>query len=143
MVLERRTYRACDERSCISPIVEGFIYCAEHLNHTRQFESGASRDTEHNKLDYEAFLSPAVLQRYAEFMHKNRHVKGGALRDGDNWQKGIPQSVYMKSLTRHFMDLWLYHREAPTEVPIDTVEETLCAILFNTFGYLFEELKDG
>ena len=33
----------------------------------RQFQTGAYRDTDNNKLDYEAFLSPIVLERYARF----------------------------------------------------------------------------
>jgi len=107
---------------------------------SRVFETGASRDTEHGKLDYEAFLSPAVLQRYARFMHKNRQVADGSFRDGDNWQKGIPQDVYMKSLFRHFMDVWAYHRGGGDP---DAAQDALCAVLFNTMGYLFEELKDA
>lgn len=133
----------CAEDNCCEPAVSAG-YCSEHTNHTfrgstREFESGASRDTESGKLDYEAFLSPIVLKRYAEFMHKNRKLADGTLRDGDNWQRGIPQNVYIKSLLRHFMDLWMCHRHG---TPGD-IEEVLCAILFNTFGYLFEELKDG
>jgi len=64
------------------------------------------------------------------------------MRACDNWQKGIPQTEYMKSLLRHVMDLWLLHRGLPPAC--DTVtdkEELLGAILFNVQGYLFEELR--
>lgn len=103
----------------------------------RIFETGATRDTDQGKYDYEAFLSPLVLERYAAYMHKNRTQRDGSLRDGDNWQKGIPLPQYMKSLWRHFMALWKAHRELPSE----DIEESLCAILFNTSGYLHEVLK--
>lgn len=115
----------------------------------RTFDSGATRDTDTNKLDYEGFLSPIVLRRYAEFMHKNRFQKDGKLRDSDNWQKGMPWSVYMKSLWRHFMDLWISHRGYTSPdpnhpglrlMPPDR-EEALCAIIFNASGYLHELLR--
>ena len=105
----------------------------------RTFETGASRDSEEGKLDYEGFLSPLVLKRFAEYMHANRQMKDGSLRDSDNWQKGIPLDAYMKSMWRHFMDVWTAHRVGDDA---DTIEEALCAILFNAQGYLHELLKD-
>lgn len=105
----------------------------------RQFTTGATRDTDKDKLDFEGFLSPAVLQRYAEFMHKNRVQADGNLRGSDNWQKGIPKDAYMKSLTRHFMDVWLSHRG---EEGRDDIETALCAVMFNSMGLLFELLKE-
>jgi hypothetical protein len=101
----------------------------------RQFDTGATRDTSTDKLDFEAFLSPLVLERYAEYMHRHRLQPDGTLRDGDNWQKGIPRDVYMKSLWRHFFDLWKAHRRLPTK---DSLTEILCAVLFNAMGYLHE-----
>jgi 5'(3')-deoxyribonucleotidase len=102
----------------------------------RQFETGATRDTETGKLDYEAFFSPAVLKRRAEFMHKNRFQRDGSLRDGDNWQKGIPVDAYMKSLARHFMTIWGDYR-AGKPLP----QEEVCALMFNAEGLLYEDLK--
>ncbi len=108
----------------------------------RTFDTGATRDTETGKYDYEAFLSPMVLERFAEYLHKHRKMADGSLRDGDNWQKGIPQEVYMKSAWRHFMSWWMYHR-APSNVSyVDNfLEEAICAVLFNASGYLHEHLK--
>lgn len=103
----------------------------------RKFETGATRDSEENKLDYEAFLSPLVLERYAEYMHRHRQQPDGSLRDGDNWQKGIPKDAYMKSMWRHFMDLWMFHRGHNGR---ESIEEALCAIIFNAMGYLHERL---
>lgn len=104
----------------------------------RVFESGATRDLDDTKLDYEGFLSPVALEAFASYMHKNRIQKDGSLRASDNWQKGIPLDAYMKSGWRHFMDWWKVHRNLPTET---SLEDTLCAIIFNAQGYLHERLK--
>jgi hypothetical protein len=106
----------------------------------RTFATGATRDTDQNKYDYEGFVSPLVLERFAQYMNKNRHQRDGSLRDSDNWQKGIPFPVYMKSMWRHFMDVWFHHRNLPAMAK-DTLEDSLCALLFNVQGYLHELLK--
>lgn len=109
----------------------------------REFETGATRDSNENKLDYEGFLSPLVLRRYAEFMHDHRLQADGKLRDSDNWQKGIPINEYASSLIRHTMAVWLLHRGYPAfdekgnELDLQT---ELCAAIFNAMGYLFELL---
>lgn len=105
----------------------------------RKFPTGATRDIDDNKLDYEGFQHPIVIKRYAEYMHQNRIQSDGELRASDNWQKGIPKNEYMKSLARHFMDLWLEHRDYESR---DGIENALCGILFNAHGYLFEILKN-
>ena len=107
----------------------------------REFESGATRDTVEGKFDFEGFLSPAVLNRYAEYMNKHRTQADGNVRDSDNWQKGIPLDVYMKSGFRHFFSWWANHRHVDDVVKED-IEESLCALLFNVMGYFHEHLKD-
>ena len=72
----------------------------------RTFYTGATRDTDEGKFDYEAFNAPIVERTYASYMHENRKQVDGVLRDGDNWQKGMPRGQYMKSLIRHVFDLW-------------------------------------
>jgi hypothetical protein len=104
----------------------------------REFNTGATRDTDDGKLDYEGFLSPLVLERYAQYLDKHRLQADGKLRDSDNWQKGIPLNVYMKSTWRHFMDLWKEHRGFFTTAGL---EEAACGVLFNVMGYLHEYLK--
>lgn len=101
----------------------------------RTFDTGATRDTDEGKLDYEGFLSPLVLERYAQYMHKHRQQSDGTLRDSDNWQKGIPVTQYMKSLWRHFMAVWTGYRKG------NPSEEDICAMLFNTMGLLHEMLN--
>jgi len=106
----------------------------------RKFETGAKRDIEGEKYDYEGFINPLVLKRYAKYMHKHRKQKDGSLRGSDNWQKGIPCDVYLKSAFRHFMDVWLEHRGYKSK---EGIEEALCALMFNIQGYLFEIIKNG
>ena len=105
----------------------------------RHFTTGANRNSDEGKLDYEGFLSPLVLERYAEYMHKHRKTEDGTLRDSDNWQRGIPADVYMKSAWRHFHSWWRAHRGYPTD---ETIEDSICAILFNAMGYLHQNIKD-
>ena len=106
----------------------------------RTFDTGATRDTEQGKLDFEGFFSPLVMVRYAEYLNSHRTMKDGSTRDSDNWQKGIPLNVYMKSAYRHFVDVWMVHRKW---IP-DTgtfMEDAMCAVMFNVAGYLHERLK--
>ncbi len=108
----------------------------------REFDTGATRDNNQGKLDYEGFLSPAVLQRYAKYLNKHRTQSDDKMRESDNWQKGIPLDVYMKSKHRHFMDTWLFHRGLGNLSECEDIQEALCAELFNTMGMLFEILKE-
>lgn len=105
----------------------------------RTFRTGATRDDDKTKIDPEGFLSPLVIKAFCNYMHKHRVQADGSLRESDNWQKGMDQSVYMKSLWRHFLDLWLEHRKYKSR---DGKEEALAGLLFNVMGYWFEELRN-
>lgn len=107
----------------------------------RIFETGANRDTDTDKLQYEGFLSPLVEKRYAQYMHLHRKQKDGSLRASDNWQKGIPIEVYVDSLVRHMQDVRLHHDKFSDEAIDPDLESALCAVIFNASGYLFELLK--
>lgn len=111
----------------------------------RTFSTGATRNLDTTKLDYEGFLSPNALQEFAAYMHKHRAQADGSIRDSDNWQKGIPEDVYLKSMFRHFMDLWTIHRGGTAHSPEDnhTIDrkEALCALMFNVQGLLHELTK--
>ncbi|NOQ21615.1 MAG: hypothetical protein GQ565_03050 [Candidatus Aegiribacteria sp.] len=114
---------------------------------TRQFDSGATRDQDTTKFDYEGFFSPLTMRARAEYMHKHRKQSDGAMRDSDNWQKGMPLSVYIKSFWRHFMDLWFILRgypmiagQATDQSPPDLME-ALCGAAFNIDGMIHEEMK--
>ena len=112
----------------------------------RTFETGATRNLDHNKIDYEGFLSPTALHAFGEYMHGKRVQADGTLRASDNWQRGISIESYMQSMWRHMMDVWLLHRghspkQPETGLPVDKVE-ALCALLFNVQGLLHETLKE-
>lgn len=104
----------------------------------RTFASGANRNPDTGKLDYEGFLSPRVLKRFAQYMDKHRTLADGSRRESDNWQKGIPIEVYAKSKFRHDFDVWCWRRGVAIDEPI---EDALCASLFNTMGLLLEVMK--
>jgi len=114
-------------------------------NTNREFDTGANRNLDVGKFDYDGFLSPAVLKSYAGYMSKMRTLEDGTTRDSDNWQKGIPRSQYMKSMWRHFMDVWTTRRDgydaSKKRVSKDAKIEQLNALLFNVMGLLHEELK--
>jgi hypothetical protein len=105
----------------------------------RTFETGATRDDDEGKPDYEGFISPLVIQRYGEYMLKHQVQADGITRPSDNWQNGIPKDTYIKSGLRHMIDWWNEHRGNESR---DGVQEALCALLFNASGYLHELLKD-
>lgn len=105
----------------------------------RTFKSGATRDSDINKPDFEGFLSPLVIEAFGDYMTKHRKQADGKLRDSDNWKKGIPKEAYMKSAFRHFIDWWKEHRGIKTK---DGIEEAIMALLFNTMGYAYEYLKN-
>lgn len=130
----------------------------------RRFNSGATRDTEGEKYDYDGFLSPLVLHSYAKYLNKHRKQSDGNLRASDNWQQGIPLDTYMKSIWRHQMDVWAIHRgylvykertengeithilpnqsanKNPCWVRV-TLEDALGGLAFNTMGYWHELIK--
>jgi len=109
----------------------------------RTFDTGATRGTAEDKVDFEGFLSPLVINRFGEYMHAHREQSDGTLRDSDNWQKGIPTDAYMKSAWRHFFDWWLFHRNGDRSKPQFPIfmEDALCGLMFNVMGYLHEHLK--
>ena len=111
----------------------------------RTFDTGATRDDDASKPDYEGYLSPLVIIRFGKYMTKHRKQSDGRTRDSDNWQKGIPLAQYLKSLWRHMVDLWTMHRcilvPENDQKEKDDIEDALCAIIFNASGYLHEHLK--
>lgn len=105
----------------------------------REFATGATRDSDENKNDYEGSLSPEVIECFGNYMTKHRKQADGSLRASDNWQKGIPKDAYIKSAWRHFLDLWKAHRGLSIK---EGIKDALCALMFNTMGYLHELLKE-
>ena len=119
----------------------------------REFSSGATRDDDTTKPDYSGFLDPIVIRAFGEYMHKHRHQADGSMRAPDNWRKGIPRDVFMSSLFRHLVDAWEIHDDCKRMLEKNNVDDAiksylheemtdaLCAILFNTQGYLSQWLR--
>jgi hypothetical protein len=105
----------------------------------RTFKTGSTRDEDKFKPDYEGYISPAVIERFGQYMTKHRVQADKTIRDSDNWQKGIPRDAYMKSMWRHFLNVWLHHRKNG-KLAREVLEEALCALIFNSMGYLSELL---
>jgi hypothetical protein len=120
------------------------VKVAERSETVQQFASGATRNADTNKFDFEGFLNPEVLHAFGHYMHEHRLQRDGSVRDSDNWQKGIPFKNYVRSLVRHTFDLWRMHRGYsvlnPDTGKPHTKEELCCAIMFNAMGYLKELL---
>lgn len=110
----------------------------------RTFDTGATRDTVKGKLSYVKALSPIVLQRYVQYLDAHRKQPDGSLRNFDNWKKGIPEETYLDGLGRHFIAAWLLAQGFPAEDNHGSVmlEDTLCAIIFGSSGWLHELLKE-
>ena len=106
----------------------------------RTFDTGATRSPLGDKLQYEGYLNPLVLKRFAEYMKKHQTQSDGQTRSADNWQNNIPLNSLMDSGTRHFMDWRLYHRGYESEME-EPIEEALCAVMFNCMGYLKQMLE--
>jgi hypothetical protein len=104
----------------------------------RKFDTGATRDTDEGKLDYDGCLSPLALERFAQYMHMHRRQADGSMRAADNWKKGIPFEAYRKSKWRHDMEFWTLALQNATG---DEIEDALCAVWFNVQGYLHELVK--
>jgi len=104
----------------------------------RVFATGANRNADTGKHDFDGFISPLALEAFGTYMHFNRLLENGTVRDSDNWQKGIPLTAYMKSMWRHFLDAWRYHRGLSVH---ENIVWALCGLWFNVQGYLHEVLK--
>lgn len=106
----------------------------------RQFDTGATRDTDEGKLAYRGFFCPLVKVRRAEYMHEHRLQADGKMRDPDNWKKGMPMEVLADSEIRHNVDFELLDA-GYTGVYSDDEEKVICAIMFNLEARLSQILR--
>lgn len=132
---------------------------------TRVWESGGIRDESEHKPDIEAYFSPLVELRRAEFMLAKQYLPDGTKRAGDNWQKLFGETLLqhrsecMKSIKRHINSLWLIHRGhkayervtlydkegKPTgkyELKEQNLEDEVCALMFGLEAILHAHLKE-
>lgn len=107
----------------------------------RTFDSGATRASLGDKPQYEGYLNPLVLHRFAQYMQRHQTMEDGSRRAPDNWQKGIPKDALIDSGIRHIIDIWLHHRGYSYAARED-LEESLCAAMFFTMAYLHSVLED-
>lgn len=110
----------------------------------RKSTTGAIRDLDDGKYDYDGFLSPLVIKEFGRYMHEHRILKDGTMRDSDNWQKGFGEGVSRKSLWRHFMDLWSIDRGYKVkdhDGKVVSFEDACCAVIFNTQEMLHSHLE--
>jgi len=107
----------------------------------RQFETGATRNSDEGKHDIAGFNSVLVDHVFHTYMHKHRKLEDGSLRAGDNWQKGIPPEELFKSLLRHVHDVRLY-RAGHGEGLESSYLDALNAVKFNINGLILAELKE-
>jgi hypothetical protein len=99
----------------------------------RKFTTGAVRDNDETKEDYVETISWRAMKRYAQYMtgKKSRYGAG-------NFKKGIPIESYEQSLLRHIQKYLENKYEGGT---IEVDEDHLSAIVFNTFGIMYEQNK--
>lgn len=110
----------------------------------REFKTGATRDGVEDKLNYVKALSPIVLQRYVKYLGEHRTQSDGTKRDWDNWKKGIPKETYLEGEDRHHRAVWKLLQGYPAfdnHGPV-TLEDSLCGVIFNSMGMLFEILEE-
>lgn len=119
-----------------------------HLSAVRQFDTGATRDSDEGKNDYEGYLSPLFLEAFGDYMTEHRVQSDGSVRAADNWQRGIPIQAYRESLIRHTFTAWRIWRGWPVKkekiggvLREPTLIEALCGIFFNVQGMAHEHLK--
>jgi hypothetical protein len=105
----------------------------------RTFKSGSVRDDDSGKPDYFGFTSALVTKRFGDYMLKHQKQSDGSMRGSANWKAGIPQIEYVKSLNRHVVDVNL-HYELSHEAR-ESLEDAICAVIFNANGLLYELLK--
>ena len=120
-----------------SGLVEYDVVDTEQITQARKFDTGATRSSDEGKLDLEGFLSPLTLLEYGRYMDSARRTPEG-VRASDNWQLGIPQEEYMKSMFRHFHAVWLKHRgHAKGDILVD-----LMGLFFNVQAMAHEVIKE-
>jgi len=95
----------------------------------RTFDTGANRNSDEGKHDIEGFNNPMVDEIFNSYMYKHSKLEDGTIRQGDNWQKGIPHEELLKSLLRHTQAVMLYMRGYETE---ESIQDSLCGVRFNT-----------
>jgi hypothetical protein len=107
----------------------------------RNYETGATRNSDEGKMQYARIFDPGVERAFAEYMESQRVQADGKVRDPDNWKKGIPIQDYLDSQRRHWHDVWALLSDRKDLAEEKDLVTALCALKFNVDGMLFEVLK--
>lgn len=92
----------------------------------REFESGAKRDSNENKIR-PYLISPYMLKALGQVL------ADGAKHYGErNWEKGIPQEVFKESAARHYVS-WMNNEQD---------EDHAAKLIFNIMGFIHFRDKD-
>ena len=105
----------------------------------RTSSSGATRDLNDGKKQYDKFIHPLVIERFADYMQGKRAMPDGSSREGDNWWNGFPREWLIESMGRHYQDT-LLHTKGFHEATTEDEETALCGLLFNVQSMLMEVL---
>lgn len=108
----------------------------------RNYDTGATRNSDEGKMQYARIFDPSVDKAYAEYMNSQRVQADGKVRDPDNWKKGIPVADYLDSQRRHWHDVWFHMTGRGDEAEEKDLVTALCALKFNVDGMLYEVLKE-
>lgn len=104
-------------------------------NEIRTFSTGSIRDSEAGKEDYTETISWTAFKRYSEYMTEKKSRYGSG-----NFKKGIPIESYERSLIRHIAKYMINKYEGGN---LEKDQDHLSAIVFNVFGIMHEEEKNG
>ena len=110
----------------------------------RMSESGAIRNSDVGKINYQGALSPLILEAYGKYIEKHSLLPDGTRRNNKNWQNlfGTPEEhrqVCIESAWRHFIDLLMDHDGYESR---DGIDEALGGLMFNIQAYWFSILKE-
>lgn len=89
----------------------------------RQFDTGAQRDTDENKLRM-SLVPHDELNRVLK-----RYLDGADKYGANNWKNGMPLSVYYDSAQRHLMKWWQNMDD----------EDHAAAVIWNMLGAMWTE----
>lgn len=115
-----------------------------HSSELRNFDTGAIRDNDENKINYQGALSPLVLEAYGAYIQKHSLLPDGTRRNNKNWQNLFGtheehRQVCIESAWRHFIDLLMEHDGYNSR---DGLDEAIGGLMFNIQAYWFSVLKE-
>jgi len=102
-----------------------------------KYPTGAVRDTNKGKIRWD-LIPVECLKRLA--IH---YTKGAEKYDEENWKKGIPDSRFEESATRHWNDYRLSRILTARQMEEDGIakEDFLSATVFNILGLMWNEIQ--